>query len=169
MEPKELLFNLDKPFRFSKKGEFEECFQLDIDPPSYNNYQYAARLAQYFTRVLLSGQKNYKDLADDNAQQDDQAAQEDLMKPSLIRILLLGSDVDIVRIMKCFDELAYASCWLDRENRIKIKPAHREDIDFDSWMLFMCTYIATFIVPSVLSDLQNMGGNQQSPKEEFGK
>lgn len=147
-----MLFNLSSVLTYSKKGNFEETAQLEIDAPSFNTFKESSKLSQCFVKALFANQKNMAQQNQDDAQQ----GEADL-DANAVQLLLMASDVDFSEMLDTFVNLCVNNCTLDQERQVKIKKDHFNKLSYNDIVAFICEYIATFTVPSVLSGLGTGG------------
>jgi hypothetical protein len=151
MEPQTLLFNLSAEIQYTKNGNFENTAQLEVDGPCFLNLKQSTILSQFFARALMSSRKH---IQQDEVSGSDQNAE---IGTNEVKLLLLGSDVDFSEIVNAFVDLCAVSCTLDQDRKIRFIKDHLAKFNYEDIINFVCEYIATFIVPSVLVGLTTEG------------
>lgn len=156
MEPRTMLFNLSQPLKYSKDGNFEETLQLEVDPPCFVIFKECSKLAQAFTRALFSNRQMMEQMGE--KQQTDQKNTAGEMDAQAVKLLLFASDTDFNSISESFFDLCTKCCTTDQERKIKLRREHIEKMDYNDLINFICQYLSTFTVPSVLSGLADTEG-----------
>lgn len=150
MEDKTLLYNLADKLKYTKKGDFEETAQLEIDAPSYETMKESTVLAQAFAQALMARK-------DDNAPEQAEQADEKDLDGAAVKFIMMAAPTSFSDVIDAFVALAQKACTLDQERKVKLRKEHVSKIALDDTINFACEYIATFIVPSVLSGLSAEG------------
>jgi len=148
---------LSTPLVEAKGADFEKYYELTFKAPSYNDREQATRLSQAATRALfdMMGSPLFKGASakrkGDGSDKVDGSDKDDAMDAKTVRIILMGSDQDFNEIRDMFIDLACRVGEIDEGNsltRMMFSRLELEEVD-----MMCCGYIAFFIMPSVLSEM----------------
>lgn len=143
MERQTWLYDLSEELEYSVKGEFEKTCQLEFKAPCYETLSASSALGKYLMKAIMDSAKNAK-----------QGVKEETSEASIdsdaVQMIILSSDVDWDDLFSAFKRLAFESCTLDGEGKVKLKEAHFQNVKPDDIYGMCFGYIANFIVPSVM-------------------
>lgn len=151
-----LLFQLSNELRYSgKDGDFSTTATIEIEPPSYACMEQAVKISQHVSRAIMDSNK-YRNLVDDSSVE--KAGDiDDVLDPNAVKFLLFSSTIDCTKTIKVFEKLVISSAYV--AEGIRFKQTHFKRMDVNDLIRFACEYIAHFIVPSLLSEMEEKAGD----------
>lgn len=144
MKEQTMVFNLSEPLEFSKGGEFETTYSLEIAPPSPKDYDLVMALAQKVTRAMLEAQRAFAGITPEAGDREDAGE----LNAEGIRMLLLSSTISISEYMESFKKLLTQTCTLD--GTVKLKADLFEKIGIADRTNLLCEYAVNFVIPLAL-------------------
>lgn len=139
------LFNLKKPVQYNKKGKLTEAFQLELLPPSMQNFKEVSILSQLVTSAIMDARK----FAEEKEEKEEVVNEEDKkIDKDAIKMLVLSSNCDIEKLANTFKKYCYTNCIID--NEVHITEVHFNSLEISDFFDLMFSFIENFIMPSCL-------------------